>query len=138
LFIAEIVGAILGAYFSNFVTANTLLGVNKVNPGFNNAQAFFAEALMTCSLCLTILFIIIDKNVLVTFAPFVVGMAIFICHMIGTPIDGTRYARNVTFIPTPCLEDTNKHHTIYPVLTQLVPLALLSLPEYGLTSSGSS
>jgi aquaporin related protein len=89
LFIAEIVGAILGAYFSNFVTANTLLGVNKVSPGFNNAQAFFAEALMTCSLCLTILFIIIDKNVLVTFAPFVVGMAIFICHMIGTPIDGT-------------------------------------------------
>jgi glycerol uptake facilitator-like aquaporin len=90
LFIAEIVGAILGAYFANWTTANILLGVNKVNPGFNDAQAVFAEALLTCCLCLTILFIIIENNVLVTFAPFVVGLAIFMCHMVATPIDGTR------------------------------------------------
>lgn len=60
-----------------------------VNPGFNNSQVFFAEALLTCSLCLTVLFIILDKHLLADFAPFVVGTAIFICHMIGSPIDGT-------------------------------------------------
>lgn len=88
-FIAEIVGSILGAYFANFVSAKPLHGVNMVNPGFTNAQVFFAEALLTCSLCLTVLFIILDKHLLADFAPFVVGTAIFICHMIGSPIDGT-------------------------------------------------
>jgi len=89
LFIAQIVGAILGAYFSNWVTANDLLGYNQVAPGFNNAQALFAEALMTSCLCLVVLFIIVENNVLVTYSPFVVGLTIFMCHMIGTPIDGT-------------------------------------------------
>jgi MIP family channel proteins len=88
-FVAEIVGGIIGAYFSNFVTAHELQGVNLLNPGFNYAQGFFAEALLTCALCLTVLFIIVDKHLLADFAPFVVGTAIFICHMIGSPIDGT-------------------------------------------------
>lgn len=88
-FIAEIVGGIVGAYFANFVTANELQGVNLLNPGFNYAQGFFAEALLTCALCLTVLFIILDKHLLADFAPFVVGAAIFIAHMICSPIDGT-------------------------------------------------
>ncbi|KAI7899894.1 aquaporin-like protein [Cokeromyces recurvatus] len=88
-FIAEIAGGILGAYFSNFVTAHELQGVNLLNPGFNYAQGFFAECLLTCVLCLTVLFIIVDKQMLANFAPFVVGLAIFICHIIGSPIDGT-------------------------------------------------
>ncbi|KAK4514978.1 aspartate transaminase aat1 [Mucor velutinosus] len=88
-FIAEIVGAILGAYFANFVTAHELQGVNLLNPGFNYAQGFFTECLLTCVLCLTVLFIIVDKHLLADFAPFVVGSAVFICHMIGAPVDGT-------------------------------------------------
>ncbi|KAI9362609.1 major intrinsic protein, partial [Pilaira anomala] len=88
-FIAQMGGAILGAYFSNFVTAHELQGVNLLNPGFNYAQGFFAELLLTCCLCLTVLFVIVDKTSLADFAPFVVGTAIFICHLIGAPIDGT-------------------------------------------------
>lgn len=88
-FFAEMVGAILGAYFANFVTANVLQGVNALNPGFNYSQGFFAEMLLTCTLCLTVLFIIVDKTYLSDFAPFVVGTSVFICHMIGAPIDGT-------------------------------------------------
>lgn len=88
-FVAELVGGIVGAYFSSFVSAQPLHGVNSVNPGFSHGQVFFAEALLTCSLCLTVLFIIVDKHLLADFAPLVVGTAIFICHMIGSPIDGT-------------------------------------------------
>ncbi|KAI8644197.1 aquaporin-like protein [Parasitella parasitica] len=88
-FVAEMGGAIVGAYFANFVTAHELQGVNLLNPGFNYAQGFFAECLLTCILCLTVLFIIVDKHLLADFAPFVVGSAVFICHMIGSPIDGT-------------------------------------------------
>lgn len=88
-FIAEMAGGILGAYFSNFVTAHELQGVNLLSPGFNYAQGFFAEMLLTMVLCLTVLFIIVDKHLLADFAPFVVGICVFICHMIGAPIDGT-------------------------------------------------
>jgi MIP family channel proteins len=88
-FIAELVGGIIGAYFANFVTAHELQGVNLLNPGFNYSQGFFAECLLTMCLCLTVLFIIVDKHLLADFAPFVVGTAIFICHMVGAPIDGT-------------------------------------------------
>ncbi|KAG2196388.1 hypothetical protein INT47_012892 [Mucor saturninus] len=86
---AEMGGAIIGAYFANFVTAHELQGVNLLNPGFNYAQGFFAEVLMTCTLCLTVLFIIVDKTPLADFAPFVVGLSVFMCHIVGTPIDGT-------------------------------------------------
>ncbi|KAI9481549.1 MAG: aquaporin-like protein [Benjaminiella poitrasii] len=88
-FVAEIVGGILGAYFANWVTAHELQGVNLLNPGFNYAQGFFAECLLTCVLCLVVLFVIVDKHLLADFAPFVVGLTIFICHMIGSAIDGT-------------------------------------------------
>jgi MIP family channel proteins len=88
-FFAEMVGAIIGAYFANFVTANVLQGVNLLNPNFNYAQGFFAEMLLTMTLCLTVLFIIVDKTYLSDFAPFVVGTSVFICHMVGVPIDGT-------------------------------------------------
>lgn len=88
-FIAQLGGAIIGAYFANFVTAHELQGVNLLNPGFNYAQGFFAEALLTCTLCLTVLFIIVDKSPLADFAPFVVGLSLFACHIVGSPIDGT-------------------------------------------------
>lgn len=88
-FVAEMAGGILGAYFSNFVTAHELQGVNLLNEGFDYAQGFFAELLLTMILCLTVLFIIVDKHLLADFAPFVVGICVFICHMIGAPIDGT-------------------------------------------------
>lgn len=88
-FVAEIAGGILGAYFSNFVTAHELQGVNLLNEGFNYAQGFFAELLLTMVFCLVILFIIVDKHLLADFAPFIVGVSLFMCHMIATPIDGT-------------------------------------------------
>lgn len=88
-FFAQIVGAIIGAYFANFVTAHELQGVNLLNPGFNYAQGFFAEALLTCTLCVTVLFVIVDKSPLAEFAPFVVGLSVFMCHIVGAPIDGT-------------------------------------------------
>ncbi|KAI8060512.1 aquaporin-like protein [Gongronella butleri] len=90
IFIAEIVGAILGAYFANWTTANILQGVNALNPGFNYAQGFFAEMLLTFVLCAVVLFVIVEnQEPLVKFAPIVVGLTVFMCHMIGTPIDGT-------------------------------------------------
>lgn len=88
-FFAEMAGAIIGAYFSNFTTAHELQGVNLLNPGFDYAQGFFAEVLMTCTLCLTVLFVVVDKNPLAEYLPFVVGLSVFTCHIIGTPIDGT-------------------------------------------------
>ncbi|ORX60570.1 aquaporin-like protein [Hesseltinella vesiculosa] len=90
LFIAEMVGGILGAYFANWTTANKLQGVNALSHDFNYAQGFFAEMLLSYVLCMVILFVIVDNQVsLAQLAPIVVGIAVFMCHMIGTPIDGT-------------------------------------------------
>ncbi|KAI8981891.1 aquaporin-like protein [Mycotypha africana] len=99
-FVAEIVGGIVGAYFSNFVTAHELQGVNKLNPGFNYAQGFFAESLLTCALCLTVLFIIVDRHLLADFAPFVVGIVVFMCCLVGAPIDGTSINPARSFAPS--------------------------------------
>ncbi|ORZ12340.1 aquaporin-like protein [Absidia repens] len=90
MFIGELVGAILGAYFANFVTANELQGVNLLKPGFNYAQGFFAELLLTCVLCVVILFVIVeDQYSAPSCNPFVVGITLFMIHLVGTPIDGT-------------------------------------------------
>ncbi|CAO3616799.1 unnamed protein product [Cunninghamella blakesleeana] len=89
IFLAEIVGAILGAYFSNFVTANKLQATNILADNFNYAQGFFAEMLLTMILVLVVLFVIVDGQFLASYAPFVVGTTIFILHVCGVPIDGT-------------------------------------------------
>ncbi|KAI8336820.1 aquaporin-like protein [Chlamydoabsidia padenii] len=90
MFFAELAGAILGAYFANFVTANELQGVNLLNPGFNYAQGFFAELLLTCILCIVVLFVIVDNQFSSpSYNPFVVGITLFMVHIVGVPIDGT-------------------------------------------------
>ncbi|KAI8086864.1 major intrinsic protein, partial [Gilbertella persicaria] len=88
-FVAEIVGAIIGAYFARFIAAQNFQGANVLNTSYNYAQGFFLECLLTCVLCLTVLFVIIDRRLLSDFAPLVVGVTVFVCHMIATPIDGT-------------------------------------------------
>jgi aquaporin related protein len=113
LLLAELGGSIIGAYFANWVTSGVLLGVNKVAPGYNNAQATFAEALLTCCLCLTVLFIIIEKNTLVTFTPFVVGTVIFMCHLIGTHIDGTSINPARSFGPAVVTGEWTSQHWIF-------------------------
>ncbi|CAO3618906.1 unnamed protein product [Cunninghamella echinulata] len=89
IFLAEIVGGILGAYFCHFVTGNELQTANLLDPGFNYAQGFFAEMILTMILCLVVLFVIVDGQFLATYAPLVVGTTIFILHVCGVPIDGT-------------------------------------------------
>ncbi|KAI8086754.1 aquaporin-like protein [Halteromyces radiatus] len=89
-FFAELGGSIIGAYFANFVTGNELQGVNLLKPGFNYAQGFFAEVLLTMIFCLVILFVIVDNQFSSpAFNPLVVGITLFMVHMVGTPIDGT-------------------------------------------------
>lgn len=89
VFLAEIVGAIIGAYFSNFVTANKLQATNILADNFNYAQGFFAEMLLTMILVLVVLFVIVDGQFLASYVPFVVGSTIFMLHVCGVPIDGT-------------------------------------------------
>eukprot|EP00611_Tribonema_gayanum_P014442 TRINITY_DN25810_c0_g1_i1.p1 TRINITY_DN25810_c0_g1~~TRINITY_DN25810_c0_g1_i1.p1 ORF type:complete len:320 (-),score=120.96 TRINITY_DN25810_c0_g1_i1:35-961(-) len=98
--IAQCFGATLGTIFARNVAGESGFnlvsgGVNIISTGVTDAQTFFGEFLCTMLLCLAVLVGLsgdlwtlmyptkMDFNL-----PFVVGMTVFISHIVMIPIDG--------------------------------------------------
>lgn len=92
---SQCVGAIVGCGLVDAVLpeAVTFVGNNSITPGFSVGEAFLAEMIGTGVLILTVM-AAIDKNQqkslkhINALAPFAIGMAVYVCHLVLIPVTG--------------------------------------------------
>lgn len=91
-FFAQLVGGLVGIGLLKVVTPTIWYGncfaANAVQPDLTVGHAFVAEWIMTFVLMMTVMAACDSSKSNQTLVPFAIGMAVFICHMIGLPITG--------------------------------------------------
>ncbi|KAJ3076365.1 hypothetical protein HDU98_003947 [Podochytrium sp. JEL0797] len=64
-------------------------GTNQLMEGVSIAQGFFMEMILTCGLVLIVLFLAVDKSKVTFYAPMMIGVYVFICHINAIPYTNT-------------------------------------------------
>ncbi|TPX75722.1 hypothetical protein CcCBS67573_g03037 [Chytriomyces confervae] len=64
-------------------------GANQVFPGITVTQAFFLELILTFGLVITVLFLAVEKSKITFFAPMMIGIYVFIAHLLAIPYTNT-------------------------------------------------
>lgn len=86
-------GASVGAAFVRWLYPSDalgarILGVNKVATGVAYYQALGLEAFGTFILCFIVLMLAAERNHSRTLAPLVIGLTVYVCHLLLIPYTG--------------------------------------------------
>lgn len=91
-FFAQWLGGMVGIGFLMIVTPpvwqQSCFAANFVHPDLTTGHAFFIEFLLTFFLMFVIMAACDSNKSNQILVPFAIGMAVFVCHMIGLPVTG--------------------------------------------------
>ncbi|KAJ3138808.1 hypothetical protein HK100_012204 [Physocladia obscura] len=76
-------GTVAGIFPGDFKGANQVFSPTSV------AQAFFLEVILTFGLVLTVLFLAVEKSKITFYAPMMIGVYVFVAHLIAIPYTNT-------------------------------------------------
>lgn len=136
VFIAQIVAGIAAAGLTDGLIPGPLLVANKLGLGVSIVQGLFLEMFLTAELVFVVYFLAVEKHRATYIAPLGIGLAIFMCHMVGVPLTGTSVNPARSFGPA-VVAGFVGYHWIYwvgPFLGALLAWALfklLTLLNYG-------
>ncbi|KAJ3228738.1 hypothetical protein HDU81_005958 [Chytriomyces hyalinus] len=87
--IAQVAGATAACAVVDIAFPGDFMGANQVFAGVAIEQAFLLESILTAGLVLTVLFLAVEKSKITFFAPMLVGIYVFIAHMLSIPYTNT-------------------------------------------------
>ncbi|KXS13347.1 aquaporin-like protein [Gonapodya prolifera JEL478] len=86
--VAEVLGGVVAAAFVNALYPGGVIGVNKRADGLSVAQAVFIEAFGTFLLISTVFLTAVEKSRITFLAPVLIGLVVFVLHLILIPYTG--------------------------------------------------
>lgn len=86
LFVAQMVGAIVGAYLVSALFTGGLNVSTVPSATTSHAQAVIIEMLLTTLLVFTIFMLAAEKHTGNFIAPVGIGLALFVCELVGTSL----------------------------------------------------
>ncbi|KAI9345568.1 aquaporin-1 [Obelidium mucronatum] len=87
--IAQMIGATAACGAVDAIFPGDFKGANQVFPGTTITQAFFLELILTMGLVLTVLFLAVEKSKITFYAPMMIGVYVFIAHLLAIPYTNT-------------------------------------------------
>ncbi|KAJ3006780.1 UNVERIFIED_CONTAM: hypothetical protein HDU68_003892 [Siphonaria sp. JEL0065] len=87
--ISQTVGAIVACGIVSVVFPGDFRGGNQLFEGVSIAQGFFLELILTMGLVLTVLFLAVEKSKITFYAPMLIGIYVFIAHLLAIPYTNT-------------------------------------------------
>ncbi|GAA96083.1 uncharacterized protein L969DRAFT_74266 [Mixia osmundae IAM 14324] len=93
---AEIIGAIIASALLSGLLPGPLMVTSTLSPGVGLAQGIFIEAFGTAALCLTVMFVAVEKHAATPLAPVAIGLTLFAIHLWAVIYTGAavNFARN--------------------------------------------
>ncbi|KAI9359975.1 aquaporin-like protein [Zopfochytrium polystomum] len=86
---AAVAAVIPGSHGKAFFGANAVQAASDGSAACSPAQAFVLEAVLTMGLVLVVLFMAVDKHRATFMAPLMIGLYVFIAHLISIPYTNT-------------------------------------------------
>ncbi|KAG7193282.1 uncharacterized protein KQ657_001045 [Scheffersomyces spartinae] len=83
MFIAQLLGGLAAGGMAAALTPGKVLFANALGGGCSIARGVFIEMFATSILCTTVLFLAVEKQRATFMAPFVIGVALFVGHLIS-------------------------------------------------------
>ncbi|KAJ3245327.1 hypothetical protein HDU78_009572 [Chytriomyces hyalinus] len=87
--VAQLLGATVACGAVSAIFPGDFAGANQIFDGVGTIQAFLLEAILTFGLVLTVLFLAVEKSRITFLAPLIIGIYVFIAHLLAIPYTNT-------------------------------------------------
>lgn len=111
--IAQIIAGMAAAGAASAMTPGEILFANSLGGGCSRSRGVFIEAFATALLCLAVLFTAVEKSRVTFMAPFVIGIALFLGHLICVYYTGAGLNPARSFGPAIASRSFPNYHWIY-------------------------
>ncbi|ANZ76731.1 BA75_03775T0 [Komagataella pastoris] len=109
----QIVAGMAAAGAASAMTPGEIAFANALGGGASRTRGLFLEAFGTAILCLTVLMLAVEKHRATWFAPFVIGIALLIAHLICIYYTGAGLNPARSFGPAVAARSFPNYHWIY-------------------------
>ncbi|EGW34382.1 uncharacterized protein SPAPADRAFT_59805 [Spathaspora passalidarum NRRL Y-27907] len=133
MFVAQMIGGMAAAGAASAMTPGPIAFTNGLGGNSSRTRGLFLEAFGTGILCLTVLFLAVEKSKATFMAPFVIGIALFLGHMICIYYTGAGLNPARTFGPCVAARSFPNYHWIYwvgPFIGAVVAAAIYRLFKF--------
>ncbi|AGO13613.1 AaceriAGL266Cp [[Ashbya] aceris (nom. inval.)] len=123
MMVAQILGGMVAAGLVKAMTPGDVLFSNALGGGCSRSRGVFLEAFGTAILCTTVLFLAVEKHRATYMAPFGIGMALLIGHLVCVYYTGAGLNPARSFGPAIAHRSFPNYHWIYwvgPFLGSLI------------------
>lgn len=123
MMIAQIIAGMAAAGAASAMTPGPIAFTNGLGGGCSKGRGLMIEAFGTALLCLTVLFMAVEKSPANTFAPVVIGISLFLGHLICVYYTGAGLNPARTFGPCVAAKSFPVYHWIYwigPMIGSLI------------------
>lgn len=113
MFVAQMIAGMAAAGAASAMTPGPIAFANALGGGCSTARGVFIEAFATAILCLAVLFTAVEKARITFMAPFVIGIALFLGHLIAVFYTGAGLNPSRSFGPCVASRSFPTYHWIY-------------------------
>ncbi|SGZ53313.1 CIC11C00000003507 [Sungouiella intermedia] len=113
MFAAQMLAGMATAGAASAMTPGPIAFTNGLGGGCSRARGVFIEAFATALLCLAVLFMAVEKARATFMAPFVIGIALFLGHLISVYYTGAGLNPARSFGPCVAAKSFPNYHWIY-------------------------
>ncbi|KAI9203158.1 aquaporin-like protein [Polychytrium aggregatum] len=128
--VAQLLGAMAATGLTSLLFPGPTKGANViVNPAFTAVQVVFLEAIATCVLVASVLFLAVEKSRVTFLAPVFIALTVFLDHIILIPIDNASLnpARSFAASLTTNTWDSHWIFWVGPILGGLIAAAIYKI-----------
>ncbi|CDR39718.1 CYFA0S03e06436g1_1 [Cyberlindnera fabianii] len=133
MILSQMVAGMAAAGAASAMTPGPIAFANGLGGSASRSQGVFLEAFGTAILCITVLFMAVEKHRATHMAPLAIGLALFIGHLICVYYTGAGLNPARSFGPCIAAASFPNYHWIYwvgPLLGSLISAALWHLLKF--------
>lgn len=133
MMISQMIAGMAAAGAASAMTPGEVAFANGLGGGASRSRGVFIEAFGTCLLCITVLFLAVEKHKATFMAPFVIGIALFLGHLICVYYTGAGLNPARSFGPCVAARSFPDYQWIYwvgPILGSVVAFAIWKLFKF--------